>query len=133
MQKIIDTTRLDHVIDGLPLRYDTPLGEAGARFSGGERKRLSLARVLVRDPTILILDEATSQLDAENERFVLEALREARRGRTTIVIAHRISTVKDADRILVFDEGRIVEEGKHDELFRPGTRYYELFEGTARI
>lgn len=120
---------LDHVIDDLPLRYDTPLGEAGARFSGGERKRISLARTLLRDPDILILDETTSQIDQESERAVLDAIREIRKGRTTILIAHRVSTIREADRIIVFDEGRIVEEGSHDELDRSGTRYQRLFAG----
>ncbi len=99
-----------------PLGYDTWLGERGAGLSGGERQRLSIARAILYDPPILVLDEATSNVDAESEQAIQQALRALTRGRTTIAIAHRLSTLREADRILVFDRGRLTEQGSHDEL-----------------
>ncbi len=99
-----------------PLGYDTWLGERGAGLSGGERQRLSIARAILYDPPILVLDEATSNVDAESEQAIQQALKALTRGRTTIAIAHRLSTLRDADRILVFDRGRLIEQGSHDEL-----------------
>ncbi|MBU3718956.1 MAG: ATP-binding cassette domain-containing protein, partial [Actinobacteria bacterium] len=90
--------------------------ERGYRLSGGEKQRLAIARLLLKDPAVMILDEATSHLDNENEALVQSALDDAMRGRTAIVIAHRLSTIKDADRIVVLDDGRIVEQGTHDQL-----------------
>jgi ATP-binding cassette subfamily B protein/subfamily B ATP-binding cassette protein MsbA len=103
-------------IERLPAGYDTVLGERGATLSGGERQRLSIARALLKDAPILVLDEPTSSVDAETERQLLEALDRLMEGRTTFIIAHRLSTVRKADRILVMDQGRIVESGRHDEL-----------------
>lgn len=110
----------------LPEGYATPLGPSGSRLSGGQRQRVSLARALLRDPRILLLDEATSALDAENERLVQEALARLRAGRTTLVIAHRLSTVRDADRIVVLEAGRAVEQGTHAELMAAGGLYARL-------
>jgi ATP-binding cassette subfamily B protein len=110
----------------LPEGFDTPVGERAKTLSGGQRQRLALARALVRDAPILLLDEATSALDAENERLVQMALDEAMTGRTTLVIAHRLATVQRADRIVVMDAGRVVDEGRHVELVARGGLYARL-------
>ncbi|MEM8706821.1 MAG: ABC transporter ATP-binding protein [Actinomycetota bacterium] len=124
--------RIHDVIAELPEGYDTVVGERGYRLSGGEKQRLAIARMLLKDPAIVILDEATSHLDTENEAHVQEALAEALRGRTSLVIAHRLSTITDADQILVLDDGRIVERGTHDELRHAGGLYEELYETLVR-
>jgi ATP-binding cassette subfamily B protein len=110
----------------LPQGLDTFLGEGGARLSGGQRQRLSIARALLRDAPILLLDEATSALDAESERLVQDALARLMKGRTTIVIAHRLATVRAADRIIVLDRGRVVEQGDHAALMAEKGLYARL-------
>ncbi|HEV3002661.1 MAG TPA: ABC transporter ATP-binding protein [Solirubrobacteraceae bacterium] len=118
--------RIHDLIASLPDGYDTVVGERGYRFSGGEKQRIAIARTLLRNPPVLVLDEATSALDTATERAVQAALDELAEGRTTIAIAHRLSTVRDADQIVVLDAGRIVERGTHDDLLARGGRYAEL-------
>lgn len=122
------TANIHEVIAALPDGYDTVVGERGYRLSGGEKQRLALARMLLKDPRIVILDEATSHLDSENEAAIQRALEESLEGRTSLVIAHRLSTVVGADRIYVIDRGRIVESGRHDDLLARGGLYSELYE-----
>ena len=112
----------------LPDGFATMLGERGSRLSGGQRQRIAIARALLRDPPILLLDEATSALDTESERLVQEAIDRLMQDRTALVIAHRLATVRDADRILVLEEGRVVEQGTHDELFQRGGLYRKLYD-----
>jgi ATP-binding cassette subfamily B protein len=118
--------RIHDVIASLPAGYATVVGERGHRLSGGERQRLALARAILKNPRILILDEATSALDAANEALVQQALRPLMRERTSLIIAHRLSTVRDADLIVVVERGRLTERGTHAELLRSGGTYAEL-------
>ena len=106
--------------------YDTPIGERGVSLSGGQRQRIAIARALVGDPRVLIFDEATSALDYESESVIQENMRDIVQGRTVLIIAHRLSTVRNADRILTIDNGIIVEDGKHDQLVAGNGRYAAL-------
>ncbi|WP_459644358.1 ABC transporter ATP-binding protein [Kineococcus sp. NUM-3379] len=124
--------RIHHVLQALPEGYDTVVGARGHRFSGGEQQRLAIARTLLRDPRVLVLDEATSALDNETEQAVQAALDEAARGRTTITIAHRLSTVRGADAIAVLEAGRVVEVGTHEELLARGGRYARFLRSGER-
>jgi len=120
-------------IMGLPEGYDTVVGERGYRLSGGEKQRLALARVILKNPSVLVLDEATSHLDSQNEALIQEALERVMRGRTSLVIAHRLSTILAADQILVLRSGRVVERGTHAELLARGGLYAELYETQFRV
>ena len=119
--------------DRFDLGLDTVIGERGVKLSGGQRQRISIARALLADPKIIILDEATSNLDTESEAFIQKSLHELMKDRTTFVIAHRLSTIQKADQILVIEDGNIVEKGKHDELIASKGRYWELFTYQSRI
>ncbi len=124
--------QLDGLIQRLPAGWDTPVGERGLKLSGGEKQRVAIARMLLKDPPILLLDEATSSLDSRNEQAIQEALARVAANRSTLVIAHRLSTIVDADRIVVLDEGRVVESGRHEELIALGGRYAQLWELQGR-
>jgi ATP-binding cassette subfamily B protein len=127
MWRVLAAAQIDELIRSLPDGLDTVVGERGYRLSGGERQRLAIARLLLKAPPIVVLDEATAHLDSESEAAVQRALDLAMEGRTSIVIAHRLSTIRNADLILVVDKGRIVQRGRHDRLLADGGLYAELY------
>jgi len=125
--------RIHDFIIGLPQGYDTKVGERGLKLSGGEKQRVAIARVLVKNPPLLVLDEATSALDSLTEAAVQSALNAARAGRSALVIAHRLSTIRDADEIVVLDAGAVAERGTHDELLARGGKYAALWAQQAKM
>jgi subfamily B ATP-binding cassette protein MsbA len=135
-EKLLNAVKAAHVqefTDRLEDGLQTLIGERGIKLSGGQRQRVAIARALLADPKILILDEATSNLDMESESFIQESLKELMKGRTTFVIAHRLSTIRQADQILVIEKGEIKERGTHQELIEKQGRYYDLYTYQARI
>ncbi|MEB2782943.1 ABC transporter ATP-binding protein [Algoriphagus sp. C2-6-M1] len=133
LQKAVVAAHVQEFTDRFEDGLDTLIGERGVKLSGGQRQRIAIARAILADPRILILDEATSNLDTESETFIQASLKELMKGRTTFVIAHRLSTIRQADQILVVEKGNIVERGKHDELIALEGRYYQLYTYQSRI
>ena len=132
LERAARLARIHDVIAALPEGYDTVVGDRGYRLSGGEKQRLAIARMLLKDPAVVVLDEATSHLDSENEAAIQAALETALEGRTAVVIAHRLSTIVNADQILVIDGGRVVERGRHDDLLAQGGLYADLYRTLVR-
>jgi len=136
IERVITAAKLagahDFILE-LPEGYDTLVGERGDSLSGGQRQRIAIARALITNPRILIFDEATSALDYESERVIQENMKEIARGRTVVIVAHRLSTVRRTDRIITVDRGRVIEDGTHDELIRTGGSYANLYRLQAGI
>ena len=126
LERVAEVSQLTEALPALPRGLDTMLGERGINLSGGQKQRAAIARALAQDPPVFVLDDALSAVDAQTEARILHALRGALQGRTSIIVSHRLAAVRDADWILVLDEGRIVEEGTHADLMRSGGRYWEL-------
>jgi subfamily B ATP-binding cassette protein MsbA len=136
MDDIKEVSRIAHCeefIEKFEQKYDTIVGERGVKLSGGQRQRIAIARAILADPKLLILDEATSSLDSESEALIQDGLRSLRRGRTTFVIAHRLSTIRSADQILVLEDGEIIERGRHEDLLAAGGRYRQLYDKQYKL
>jgi ATP-binding cassette subfamily B protein len=135
-EKLLMAVRIANIkdfVESLPLAYNTKIGSQGHSLSGGEKQRVLIARAVYRDPEFLFIDEGTSSLDAENEKVIISNLKEFFRNKTVIVVAHRLSTVKDADQIVVLDSGRIVEQGKHEDLIKRRGNYYILVKNQLEL
>lgn len=133
LQKAVKAAFVNEFTDRFEQGLNTVIGERGVKLSGGQRQRIAIARAILADPRILILDEATSNLDTESESYIQESLKTLMQGRTTFVIAHRLSTIRQASQILVIETGQIQERGTHDELIAKQGRYYQLYTYQARI
>ena len=127
VERAIEAAKLKEVIEEFPEGLETPIGERGVKLSGGQKQRLSIARIFLKNPSILILDEATSALDTQTEQFIQNSFDELSKGRTTLVIAHRLATIKNVDRIIVVTPDGIVEQGTHKELLEKNGHYAELY------
>ena len=130
-EEVIQAARMANAevfINELPLAYDTPVGERGVKLSGGQKQRIAIARVFLKNPSILVFDEATSALDLESEHYIQEAMERLARDRTTFIVAHRLSTITHADRIVVIEDGRVVESGSHEQLMMAEGSYQRLFD-----
>jgi subfamily B ATP-binding cassette protein MsbA len=135
-EQLLSAVRAAHVhefTDRFEKGLDTVIGERGVKLSGGQRQRVAIARAILADPRVLILDEATSNLDTESESYIQESLKRLMQGRTTFVIAHRLSTIRQADQILVIEQGQIAERGRHEDLIQKKGRYFDLYTYQARI
>lgn len=135
-EKLQHATRiacLDEYIAQLPMGYNTKIGKLGVDWSGGQKQRLFISRAVYKNPEFIFFDEATSSLDANNEKAIMENLKEFYKGRTVVIIAHRLSTVKDADNIILLDKGHIIEEGTHQELSAAKGKYYELVKNQLEL
>ena len=128
VKSVSKLSQCDEFIDRFPLGYDTIIGERGQRLSVGQKQRISIARAIIRDPSILIFDEATSSVDNKTENLIQKSLKEISKNRTTIAIAHRLSTIRNADQILVLENGKIIESGTHDELVALKGNYKNLWD-----
>ena len=124
---------IHNFIESIPDKYDTLVGERGLKLSGGEKQRVAIARTILKNPSIFFFDEATSALDSSTEKEIQENLKKISKGKTTLIIAHRLSTAADADNIIVLDKGEIVEEGTHEELLKLGKLYLEMWEKQKKI
>ena len=131
--KAVSAAYVDEFTDRFSDGLDTLIGERGVKLSGGQRQRITIARAILADPKVLILDEATSNLDTESESLIQKSLAQLMKGRTTFVIAHRLSTIKKANQILVIEHGKIAEKGTHDELIKTKGRYFDLFTYQSKI
>lgn len=133
MENAAEIANIKNFIDELPLRYNTKIGAEGHGLSMGQKQRILIARAVYKDPYYVLLDEATNSLDTNNEQSIIEKLNKYLKGKTSIIIAHRLSTVRDADNILVMEHGEIVESGKHDELLRQKGVYYRLVKNQLNV